>query len=171
MKNAPSHDLTIRLATEADSAAISHVLFEAFAAIREHYTDEAFVVVTPTADEIEGRFAEGPMWGSKLDGEIVGTVSLTTEPEGLYVRSMAVLPKAQGHGIAHKLLDVLHEYATGGEVKRIFLYTLPFQKGARAIYEKHGYTWVRDTTAEEWYGVPGLEMEKFLSEPGAVATG
>ena len=169
-KNAPLHDLTIRFATEADSAAISHVLLKAFGAIREHYTDEAFVVVTPNAQEIEGRFAEGPMWVSELDGEIVGTVSLTTEPEGLYVRSMAVLPTAQGHGIAHKLLDVLHEYATGGAIERIFLYTLPFQKGARAIYEKHGYTWVRDTTAEEWYGVPGLEMEKFLGKENAVGS-
>ncbi|MFN0278045.1 MAG: GNAT family N-acetyltransferase [Pyrinomonadaceae bacterium] len=162
-KNAPSHDVTIRLATKADSAAISRVLLEAFSAIREHYTDEAFKAVTPAPDEIKGRFAEGPMWVAELFGEVVGTVSLTTEPEGLYVRSMAVLPNAQGHGIGRKLLDELHEHAAGSEIERIFLYTLPFQTGARAIYEKHGYTWVRDTSAEEWYGVPGLEMEKEIN--------
>lgn len=160
MKIERSPDLAIRFATKADSADIAWVLLQAFGAIREHYTDDAFAAVTPSVEEIEKRFAEGPMWVAEIDGEIVGTVSLTTEPEGLYVRSMAVMPEAQGHGIGHKLLDALHEHAAGCETERIFLYTLPFQKGARAIYEGLGYTWVRDTTAEEWYGVPGLEMDK-----------
>ncbi len=165
MKSEPSHDVAVRFATKADSPDIAWVLLQAFGGIREHYTVQAFEVVTPAPDEVEKRFAEGPMWVAELGDEIVGTVSLTTEPEGLYVRSMAVLPEAQGHGIGHKLLDALHEHAANSEVDRIFLFTLPFQKGARAIYEGLGYTWVRDTTAEEWYGVPGLEMEKFLNQP------
>jgi N-acetylglutamate synthase-like GNAT family acetyltransferase len=154
----------IRLATPADASEISRVLLEAFSIIREHYTAEAFNVVTPKTDEIEKRFAEGPTWVAEIDGEIVGTVSLTTEPEGLYVRSMAVLPKAQKQGVGRGLLDVLHEHARGTGIERIFLYTLPFQSGARTMYEKYGYKWVRDTPAEEWYGVPGLEMEKFLGK-------
>lgn len=164
-KKASEPDVSVRLATPDDSADISRVLFDAFSVIREHYTCEAFDVVTPKAREVAGRFAEGPMWVAELDSEIVGTVSLTTEPEGLYVRSMAVSPHAQGRGIGHKLLQALHEHVAGGEIDRIFLYTLPFQGGARAMYEKYGYTWVRDTPAEEWYGVPGLEMEKFLDRP------
>lgn len=167
----PRPEVTIRLATPSDTADISRVLLAAFSEIRGHYTGEAFDVVTPKPDEIERRFEEGPMWVAELDGEIVGTVSLTTEPEGLYVRSMAVSPRVQGCGIGRRLLDALHAEAEGRGVERIFLYTLPFQQGARAMYEKYGYKWVRDTSAEEWYGVPGLEMEKFLSEPGAVATG
>ena len=160
-------EATIRPATPDDSEAISRVLLEAFITVREHYTDDAFEMVTPKADEVEGRFDEGPMWVAEIDGEIVGTVSLTTEPEGFYVRSMAVAPAAQGKGIGRMLLDALHEHVAklGGD--RIFLYTLPFQKGARAMYEKYGYTWVRDTPAEEWFGVPGLEMEKFLREENA----
>jgi hypothetical protein len=51
---------------------------------------------------------------------------------------------------------------------RIFLYTLPFQYGARELYEKHGYIWVRDTPAEEWHGVAGLEMERFLNKENVV---
>jgi ribosomal protein S18 acetylase RimI-like enzyme len=158
----PQPDATVRLATLADAADISRVLFEAFSEIREHYTGEAFDVVTPKPEEIEQRFEEGPIWVAELAGEIIGTVSLTTEPEGLYVRSMAVSPKAQGQGIGRSLLDALHAEAEGRRIGRIFLYTLPFQQGARAMYEKYGYKWVRDTPAEEWYGVPGLEMEKML---------
>ena len=161
-KTASQPEVTVRLAMPGDAAEISRVLLEAFSTIREHYTDEAFEVVTPKPDEIERRFEEGPMWVAEQDGEIVGTVSLTTEPEGLYVRSMAVLPKAQGRGIGRMLLDALHAEAEGRGIDRIFLYTLPFQQGARAMYEKYGYKWVRDTPPEEWYGVPGLEMERSI---------
>lgn len=161
--NALQPDVTVRLAAREDAAAISRTLLEAFGEIREHYTDEAFEVVTPKPEEVAERFAEGPIWVAELDNEIVGTVSLTTEPEGLYVRSLAVSPSAQGRGIGRQLLNALHERAAGEGIDRIFLYTLPFQAGARAMYERCGYTWVRDTPAEEWYGVPGLEMEKSLS--------
>ena len=167
-KNALAHDdVKVRIAVPADAADISLVLVEAFGSIRQHYTAEAFDAVTPDREEVERRFAEGPMWVAELDGKIVGTVSLTTEPEGLYVRSMAVIPAAQGQGVARRLLQSLHGHAAGAESKRIFLYTLPFQKGAREMYEKFGYSWVRDTSAEEWFGVPGLEMETFIGKENA----
>lgn len=153
-------EVSVRLAEPRDAADISRVLAEAFTVVREHYTDEAFEVVTPKPDTILKRFAEGPMWVAELDGEVVGTVSVTTEPEGLYVRSMAVSPKTQRLGVGHKLLDALHEHAAGDDQDRIFLYTTYFTPGAKEMYEKHGYTFVRNTQPEEWYGVPGLEMER-----------
>lgn len=155
-------EVNVRLAVPSDAEGISRVLKEAFTVVRENYTDEAFVVVTPKPEVIIDRFNEGPMWVAEIDGEIFGTVSLTTEPEGFYVRSMAVSPRAQRMGIGHKLLDALHKYVEGGDVKRVFLYTTYFTPGAKDMYAKHGYTYVRDTEPEEWYGVPGLEMEKFI---------
>lgn len=163
-KKASQPEVSVRRATLEDAGDISRLLLEAFGAIRERYTEGGFADVTPDEETVAGRFAEGALWVAEVDGKVVGSVSLSTEPEGLYVRSMAVLPDFHGHGIGHKLLDALHEYASGTGVSRIFLYTLPFQLGARELYEKHGYTWVRDTPAEEWYGVPGLEMEKFLDK-------
>jgi len=157
-----SADVTIRLATPEDAEPISNVLRDAFTVYREHYTEEAFAVVTPGTDVILGRFEEGPQWVAEIDGDVVGTVSLTTEPEGLYVRSMAVSPNAQGRGIGHELLKAVDEHANATEFERIFLYTTYFVPGAKEMYAKHGYEWVRDTTAEEWYGTPGLEMDKFL---------
>jgi N-acetylglutamate synthase-like GNAT family acetyltransferase len=158
VKKAPG--LEIRLAVVDDSEAIAEVLFAAFSPYRENYTAEAFEVVTPKPAEIEERFAEGPIWIAELDGDVVGTVSLTTEPEGLYIRSMAVRPDEQGLGIGHKLLDALNEYVLTSDVRRVFLYTTYFVPGAKELYEKHGFKWVRDTTAHEWYGTPGLEMDK-----------
>ena len=161
-KKQQTREASVRLATPADAEGISQVIKEAFTPLRENYTDEAFEVVTPGPEIIVQRFDEGPMWIAEVDGEIVGTVSLMTEPEGLYVRSMAVSPRTQRMGVGHKLLDALHEQIKGGEIKRVFLYTTYFTPGAKDMYAKHGYTFVRDTTADEWYGVPGLEMEKFL---------
>jgi len=153
-------DAKVRFATVDDAEAISKVLRDAFTVYRDHYTDEAFAAVTPNKDVVVGRFAEGPIWLAEIDGEAVGTVSLTTEPEGLYVRSMAVSPNAQGRGVGHRLLDSVNEFAEASEFDRIFLYTTYFVPGAKDIYEKHGFKWVRDTTADEWFGTPGLEMDR-----------
>ena len=153
-------EVNVRLAVEADAEDISKILLEAFGVYRRFYTEEAFEQVTPKSDEIVRRFAEGPIWTAEIGGETVGTVSVTTEPEGLYVRSMAVSPKAQGKGVGHKLLEAVDEYAARSDEERIFLYTTYFVPGAKEMYENHGYEWVRDTTADEWYGTPGLEMDK-----------
>jgi len=155
-------DITVRLATKDDSAEISWVLLNAFGQNKESYTPEAFEIVTPSTDLIAERFDEGPQWVAEIDDEIVGTVSLTTEPEGLYIRSMAVRQDAQGQGVGHKLLEAINEYADKSEHDRIFLYTTYFVPGAKEMYEKHGFSWVRDTTADEWYGTPGLEMDRTI---------
>ena len=152
--------VTVRLANRGDATEISRILLEAFSVYRRFYTDEAFEQVTPTPGLVTGRFVEGPIWVAELDGEAVGTVSVIKEPEGVYVRSMAVLPEAQGRGVGHKLLEAVDGYAAGTDQERIFLYTTYFVPGAKEMYEKHGYEWVRDTTADEWYGTPGLEMDK-----------
>jgi N-acetylglutamate synthase-like GNAT family acetyltransferase len=154
--------IEIRLAVPSDSVAIADVLREAFSVLREYYTDAAFDVVTPAADIVRTRFEEGPMWDAVDDGLVVGTVSVTFEPEGLYIRSMAVKPGSQGRGIGHRLLDAIDEFAATVEAARVFLYTTYFTPGAKEMYEKHGFRKVRETSAEEWYGVPGLEMEKVL---------
>jgi diamine N-acetyltransferase len=160
MKKQPEPE--IRLAVPGDEAAIAEVLFEAFSTVRENYTDEAFEVVTPSAEAVRARFDEGPMWVASIDCRIVGTVSVIFEPEGVYIRSMAVRPDVQGRGVAHRLMEAIDEFWKTTGRDRIFLYTTYFTKGARQLYEKHGFRWVRDTTADEWYGTPGLEMEKLI---------
>ena len=152
----------IRLAKPGDEAAIAKVLLEAFSQFRNDYTPGSFAIVTPSADEIAKRFDEGPMWVAEDEGEIVATVSVLPEPEWLYIRSMAVSPAAQGLGIAHRLLDSIEDYTIGDGFEKLFLYTTHFSVAAIDLYEKHGFVRGRETTAEEWYGTPGLAMEKSL---------
>ncbi len=152
----------VRLATERDSEKIAEVVGRAFGKYRDNYTPEAMEVVTPEPEEFTRRLADGPQWVVELEGAIVGMVSVTVEDGDLYVKTMAVDPSVQGRGISHLLMRAIDEYAATTSHDRIFLYTTYFSVGAKELYEKHGYTWVRDTPPEEWYGVPGLEMEKIL---------
>jgi ribosomal protein S18 acetylase RimI-like enzyme len=162
-KKASRPTVEVRLAGPGDEAAIAEVLFEAFSMSRDGYTPEAFAAVTPDADEISKRFAEGANWVATLDNEIVGTVSVVPEPEWLYIRSLGIRPTALRRGIASKLLTVVEKYAREHGFEKLFLYTTYFSKGAIELYEKSGFTRGRDTTAEEWFGTPGLEMWKELS--------
>lgn len=154
--------IEIRIAKPEEAGAIVEVLREAFGLFEKEYTPESFAIVTPDADEIVARFNKGPQWIAVKDSEIVGTVSAVPEPEWLYIQSLAVRPSAQGLGVAHKLLDAVEQYAVDNGFDRLFLYTTYFSTGAIELYEKHGFVRGRDTTAEEWYGTPGLEMDKKL---------
>ena len=153
-------DVVIRRAVEKDADSIAEILSIAFAEFRNDYTPEAYAIVTPPADEIRGRFAEGPMWMAVKDGEFVGTVSAVPEPEWLYIRSMAVVPDAQGFGIGKRLMAGVEEYAIENGFDTLFLYTTGFSTDAIRLYETLGFRKDRDTTADEWYGTPGLSMLK-----------
>jgi len=152
----------IRRATLNDAEAISLILREAFDRFRNDYTPDAFDIVRPGVPEIVRRFDEGPQWIAEIGGKPAGTVSVLPEPEWLYIRSMAVLPVAQGHGVGGHLLKAVEEYAIGEDFEKLFLYTTRFSQSAIRLYEKHGFYWVRDTPADEWFGTPGLAMEKKL---------
>ena len=153
-------DVQIRRATPDDARSIADILREAFAQFESDYTPEAFAAVTPPPDEIARRFDEGPIWIAVRNDEIVATVSVVPEPEWLYIRSMAVLPKMQGLGIGHQILNVVEKYGIQNGFDRLFLYTTHFSTDAIRLYEKHGFGRVRDTSAEEWLGTPGLSMDK-----------
>jgi ribosomal protein S18 acetylase RimI-like enzyme len=157
-------EATVRLATSEDAEAISDILRVAFSELKDGYTPEAFEVVTPSAEVIATRFAQGPQWVAIIDGRPVGTVSVFPEPGHLYIRSMAVLPETQGAGVGKNLLDAVEVYAIEAGFERLFLHTTYFSKSAIRLYEKCGFKWVGDTTAEEWYGTPGLGMEKKLTK-------
>lgn len=153
-------EIKVRPAFKEEADAIGRLLREAFAEFATDYTPEAFAIVTPSADEIARRFDEGPIWVAVKDNKIVATVSSVPESEWLYIRSMAVLPQAQGLGIARKMLEAVEEYAIESGFERLFLYTTHFSKEAIRLYEKNGFERGRDTSADEWYGTPGLAMEK-----------
>jgi len=156
-------ELEIRRAVPDDAEVIAEIIYEAFAPFEAEYTAGAFEYTTPRADAIGPRFDEGPIWMAELDGEVVGTVSGLPEGERFYIRSMAIRPSAQRGGIGQKLLEVLEAYAREHRFAKLYLYTTHVLPAARHLYEKNGFYVLRETPAEEWFDMPGLEMEKKLS--------
>jgi N-acetylglutamate synthase-like GNAT family acetyltransferase len=131
-----SSKVTVRPATARDADPISRMLLETFPGYRRNYAPEAAAILTPTAEQIEVRLEEGPIWVAEMDGDIVGSVSLRIEPEGLCIRSAAVRKDARGLGIWLKLLGAVKEFAEVGDLESNLLghfYTELIYAGEKAV--------------------------------------
>jgi putative acetyltransferase len=150
--------MTIRLAEKNDAEAISTMLRAAFAEFKTLYTPSAFSATTPTVDQIAERFAEGPIWIAKVADAIVGTVSAVPKGTELYIRSMAVLPRARGSGIGTRLLNVVEAFAAAHRYRRLLLNTTPFLRAAARLYERHGFRYTGEQP--DLFGTKLLTMAK-----------
>ena len=156
--------LEIRLATMEDAASIAEVLLQSFIEYKSEYTTDGFAATTPTVEQIKSRLNEGPVWVALLDGTAVATVSAVPQGKSLYVRGMAALPSARGHGIGKLLMDSVQGFAVARECKRLYLSTTPFLSRAIALYQRLGFI----RTAEgphDLHGTPLFTMERTLSKP------
>jgi len=101
-------------------------------------------------------------WIAEIDGEPVGSVFIVREPKKddvARLRLLIVDPKARGLGIGHRLVEECIRFAREAGYKKITLWTHAVLKGARVIYQQHGFKiteeWVHDDfgkpePAETW---------------------
>ena len=155
--------LEIRLAQHGDEETVARLLLEAFEPFRDEYTPGGFDETTASPEIVRERLESAKIWIAFDDGVAVGTVTSLPEPERIYVRSMAVTPKAQGRGVGQALLDELETDARERGFKKLYLYTTFVLPGAQPLYEKNGFVVTRETAPEEWHDMGGVEMEKILS--------
>jgi ribosomal protein S18 acetylase RimI-like enzyme len=155
-------DVQIRFALPDESEAIAGVISEAFAPFKNLYTAGAFAATVISPEKIRQRFNDaGAVWAVLKNGKIVGTVSVLPDGEWLYIRSMAVLPAAQGLGIGRRLLEAVENYAVRNGFEKLFLYTTPYLPAAIKLYEQNGF--VRgELEPERFFGTPCFEMQKKL---------
>jgi GNAT superfamily N-acetyltransferase len=164
-----SSTFTVRRATADDALAIASVLRDAFAPYERHYTADAFAATVPAPEVIRARLDEGPVW-VVLDREvIVGTVGAVLKDGGGYVRSMAIVPDARGHGLGALLLGQVERLAQRQGMSRLFLSTTPFLAEAIRLYERHGFRRTPEGP-QTLCGTPLITMEKSLS-PGEAGNG
>ncbi|HMF58045.1 MAG TPA: GNAT family N-acetyltransferase [Pyrinomonadaceae bacterium] len=149
------------MAIPDDASSIASVLYQSFAEYIAFYTPEGFAATTPASDCIRSRMIEGPVWVALLDNTIVGTVSIVSKGESLYIRSMAVLPAARGHRIGELLLEHIESFASARNYKRLFLSTTPFLSRAIRLYER--FDFIRNNEGpHDLMGTPIFTMEKTL---------
>jgi N-acetylglutamate synthase-like GNAT family acetyltransferase len=163
--------LEVRLAEPGDEHTVERLIREAFEPFRDAYSPGGFADTTASANVIRERMMTAKIWLAFVGGEPVGTVTALPEPDRIYIRSMAVTPKAQGRGVGQKLLETLEQDARERGFEKLYLYTTFVLPGAQKLYEKNGFRVVRETAPQEWHDMGGVEMEKNLSEPGALVTG
>lgn len=157
------HDtgISIRNALPDDAEQIASILLESFAEYESSYTQAGYAATTPTSEQLQSRFSEGPTWVAFLKDAMVGTVSAIQKGEDLYVRSMAVLPAARGHRIGELLLKHVENFATTNGHKRLVLSTTPFLARAIRLYENSGFRHTNEPP-HELFGTPLLTMVKTL---------
>ena len=149
----------IRLATSADLPELARLLHSAFSEYRSSYTDDGFAATTPTIEQLAARMNEGPIWVAEEDGLLLGTVSVISRGEELYIRGMAVLPEARGRHLGESLLSVVEGFA--GSHKRLTLSTTPFLIHAIRLYERSGFKRTADGP-HDLFGTPLFTMVKDL---------
>jgi GNAT superfamily N-acetyltransferase len=154
-------NIPIRLAVSAEAASIAAVLHQAFVEYESLYTPEAFAATTPTTDQLQKRWGEGPVWVAVHKDLIVGAVGAVPKGEALYVRSMAILPAARGQGIGRLLLEQIERFANECGDRRLFLSTTPFLIRAIRLYERFGFQQSSDGP-HDLFGTPLFTMVKPL---------
>jgi len=161
VKSKPPSNALIRSAVIDEAAAIAAVLYQAFVEFESLYTPAAFAATTPASDQIQKRWSEGPVWVVADGSQFVGTVSAVPKGEGLYIRSMAVLPSYRGQGIGYILLQEVEHFAEAQGNRRMFLSTTPFLAGAIRLYERFGFHRSNDGP-HALFGTPLFTMIKLL---------
>jgi len=156
-----ARDIQIRLATLSDLPRIASLLHESFVEYRSLYTDEGFAATTPSSEQLLQRMNEGPVWVAAKDDVLVGTVSAVARGDDLYIRGMAVLPRASGLGVGARLLKTIEEFALAQGHQRLTLSTTPFLSAAIGLYKRWGFQRTADGP-HDLYGTPLFTMIKDL---------
>lgn len=154
--------VNIRPATTADALGIAAVLARAFEGYRDLYTPHAYEATTPDSIVITKRWEEGPVWVAVRENNVVGTVAAVPKNEGLYIRSMAVLPEERGSGIGVRLLETVEQFAREQHFKCMFLSTTPFLLAAIRLYGNFGFH-RKDEIPGGLFSTPLFRMEKELA--------
>jgi GNAT superfamily N-acetyltransferase len=158
----PPSNTPVRNAFIDEAPIIASILYQAFVPFEPHYVPAAFAATTPTADQIQNRWSEGPVWVVEAGGQLVGTVSAVPQAGALYIRSMAVLPSHHGQGLGYALLQTVEHFAGTQGIRRLFLRTTPFLPGAIRLYERSGFQRNNDAPRDEFFGTPLFTMAKLL---------
>jgi DNA-binding MarR family transcriptional regulator/ribosomal protein S18 acetylase RimI-like enzyme len=113
--------------------------------------------------QLYGEFAAVPdtatkaLWVAEQGGEVAGSVYIVpaaaTEPEGTaQLRMLYVEPAFRGRGIAKRLVAEALAFSRAAGYRRVILWTQDCLSSARSIYQKAGFSLVREE-AHHSFGV------------------
>lgn len=166
-------NMVIRKARLQYVSKIHGVLIEAFKGLEGRgYSAQAIEAAVVNTDEIRKRMhLGGHVLVAELDNEIIGTVTGLEEHESMHVCSLAVAPKYQSYGVAHRLMNCLERIAHDEGCYKLFLCTAWAMKEAIRLYESLGYI-KEGYLHKQFYGEDLIIFSKSIaraSDPSATA--
>jgi GNAT superfamily N-acetyltransferase len=146
-------DVRIRLATEADVAALGRM---GAALLRLHYAFDQQRFIAPRGNPEEGygwflgsqlRDADAVVYVAEREGAVVGYVYAGLEPHSWkelreaagFIHDVVVEETHRGAGIATALLDAAGEWLKAHGAPRVMLWTAERNHGAQRLFEQAGF--------------------------------
>jgi GNAT superfamily N-acetyltransferase len=157
----PATQIVVRRAELDDAQAIAEVLHQSFLEFKPLYTDGGFAATALSAEQVISRMQEGPVWVALHEDALLGTVAAVVKDESVYIRGMAVLPRARGTGVGAQLLREIETWTRQEGYNRLFLSTTPFLDSAIRLYERVGFRRT-EPGLHDLFGTPLFAMEKLL---------
>ena len=156
-------------ATVDDADDILFCLRAAFEPYRQQYTPDAYDDTVMTADTVRERIHRMTVLVARTGGgAIVGTIGGVVRSAEGHIRGMAVIPAAQGAGVADLLLgSIEHEMAARGCSYLTLDTTAPLVRAIR-FYERNGY--VRSGAVNDFFGMPLYEYHKWLQPDSSTSS-
>ena len=117
------------------------------------YTPAAYADTVPDFENLQRRLQTMVVFVAELSGRIVGTVGISTSHTSeAHLRGMAVVPSAQGKGIAQQLLSAALDHCRSAGCTRVTLDTTAPLRAAIRFYEKNGFSRDRPGRGLLWNG-------------------
>jgi ribosomal protein S18 acetylase RimI-like enzyme len=158
-------ELLIRKAKLHDADKVHEVLRQAFNGLEGRgYSIQAIETAIVDSNEIRRRMRlGGHVLVAELCNEIIGTVTGLEEHKSMHVCSLAVDPKYQNYGVAHKLMNCLERIAHDKGCYKLFLCTAWAMKEAIRLYESLGYV-KEGCLHKHFYGEDFMIFSKSIKE-------
>ena len=149
-------------ATADDSHAILNCLCTAFEPFRSTYSQEALADTTLDENRLAERMKQMTIVVAVEDDVVVGTLAFADVGGGEgHLRGMAVLPSAQGRGIADRLLAMAEDGLRALGCTRVTLDTTEPLLRAAKFYQRNGFR--RTGKIGDYFGMRLYEWEKPLT--------
>jgi GNAT superfamily N-acetyltransferase len=153
----------VRLATDDDLEEAGRICVDAYqsAGQLDDGPHQGYGVVLA---DVASRQQDAVLLVAERDGSVVGTVTIC--PQGSSVaeigrdgevefRFLAVDPPAWRSGVADALIDACDQYARSTGAHSLAISVRDINHGARALYEKRGFTRAAD---RDWSPVPTVQL-------------
>ena len=140
MRAVKAQDITLRPATNADTAAVRDLVFGVLAeyGLKPSPDDTD----TDLSDIESSYFARGGRFDvlERGDGAIIGTVGLyRVDAETVELRKMYLVPHARGRGLGRMVLEHALDEARRMGARRVTLETASVLREAIALYTRYGF--------------------------------